>query len=204
LQRRTFVLFVLPLNARYRLIIYADASFAVGELKQSVSGYVIYLNGTPLLWGSLKQTVVVDSSCSAEYVAASIACKQAIHAENIIQFLGFSCMKPYTMYTDSTACLAISLNLERLGNVRHRSIRYHLVRCYVTLGEITMAYCVTEEMVADLLTKIVSGSQDTRLTVHFYNLCPTAWDYVTDQMMASYCDKLDRTGIVMRHSLEDL
>jgi hypothetical protein len=170
---------VLPLNSRYRWIIYADASFAVGELKQSVSGFVIYLNGTPLLWGSLKQTVVVDSSCSAEYVAASIACKQAIHAENIIQFLGFSCMKPYTMYTDSTACLAIASNPDSLGNVRHLSIRYNLVRCYVTLGEITMTLCVTEEMVADLMTKIVSGSQDTRLTIRFYNLCPSAWDYVS-------------------------
>jgi hypothetical protein len=113
-----------------------------------------------------------------EYVAASVACKQAIHAENIIRFLGFSCIKPYTMYTDSTACLSIATNSERLGNVRHLSIRYNLIRCYVTIGEISMIYCVTEEMVADLLTKIVSGAQDARLTVRFYNLCPNAWDIV--------------------------
>ncbi len=100
------------------MTIYADASFAVGPTKQSVSGHVIFLNGTPLLlWGSLKQTVVVDSSCSAEYVAASVACKQAIHAENLIGFFGFSCAKPYTMYTDSTACLNIASICERLGNV---------------------------------------------------------------------------------------
>jgi hypothetical protein len=72
---------VLAINARYNLIVYGDASFAIGENKQSVSGFVVYLNGTPLLWGSLKQTIVVDSSCSAEYVAASIACKQLLHAE---------------------------------------------------------------------------------------------------------------------------
>jgi hypothetical protein len=168
----------LPVNSRYRLVIYSDASFAVGELKQSVSGWIIYINGTPLLWGSLKQTIVVDSSCSAEYVAASVACKQAIHAENIIRFLGFSCIKPYTMYTDSTACLSIATNSDRLGNVRHLSIRYNLVRCYVTIGEISMMYCVTEEMVADLLTKIVSGAQDNRLAVRFYNLCPNAWEIV--------------------------
>jgi hypothetical protein len=167
----------LPINSRYRLTIYADASFAVGELKQSVSGYLVFLNGTPLLWGSLKQTIVVDSSCSAEYVAASVACKQAIHAENLICFLGFSCSKPYTMYTDSTACLSIATNGDRLGNVRHLSIRYNLIRCYVTIGEINMVYCITEEMVADLLTKIVSGAQDTRLAVRFYNLCPPAWKY---------------------------
>jgi hypothetical protein len=170
---------ILPLNDRYSLILYADASFAVGPTMQSVSGLVIYLNGTPLLWASLKQTIVVDSSCSAEFVAASVACKQAIHAENLIGFLGFTCPKPYVMYTDSTACLAIASNSLRLGNVRHLAIRYHLVRCYVTIGEIVMRYCVTEEMVADLLTKIVVGAQDTRLTVRFYTLCPYGSSFVS-------------------------
>ena len=64
----------LPTNSRYSLVVFGDASFATGELKQSVTGFVIYLNGVPLLWGSLKQTIVVDSSCSAEFVAASVAC----------------------------------------------------------------------------------------------------------------------------------
>jgi hypothetical protein len=169
---------ILPLNERYHLIIYADASFAVGDTKQSVSGFVIFLNGTPLMWGSLKQTIVVDSSCSAEYVAASVACKQAIHAENIIGFLGFSCKKPYLMYTDSTACLSIASNGQTLGNVRHLAIRYNLVRCYISIGEITMRYCVTEDMIADLLTKIVIGGQDARLTIRFYNLCPSGSYYV--------------------------
>jgi hypothetical protein len=173
---------ILPLNSRYRLIIYADASFAVGETKQSVSGYVIYLNGTPLLWGSLKQIIVVDSSCSAEYVAASIACKQAIHAENIIGFFGFTCHKPYLMYTDSTACLSIATNGQTLGNVRHLAIRYNLVRCYISIGEIIMHYCVTEDMIADLLTKIVVGGQDARLTIRFYNLCPSGSRYVINHV----------------------
>jgi hypothetical protein len=162
---------ILRINERYSIVIYADASFAVGETMQSVSGYVVCLNETPLLWGSLKQTIVVDSSCSAEYVAASVACKQAIHAENIVGFLGFSCPKPYVLYTDSTACLSIASNPLRLGNVRHLAIRYNLVRCYVTIGEITMRYSVTEEMVADLLTKIVVGSQDARLTVFVSIAC---------------------------------
>jgi hypothetical protein len=173
---------VLPLNKRYNLIIYADASFAVGDTMQSVSGYIVYLNGTPLLWGSLKQTIVVDSSCSAEYVASSVACKQAIHAENLIGFLGFSCPKPYVMYTDSTACLSIASNALRLGNVRHLAIRYNLVRCYVSIGEVTMRYCVTEEMVADLLTKIVAGAQDARLTIRFYCLCPFGTYFVEHHM----------------------
>jgi hypothetical protein len=163
---------ILPTNSRYSLLGYGDASFAIGDTKQSVTGYIIYLNGVALLWGSLKQTIVVDSSCSAEFVASSVACKQIVHAENMVGFLGFSCPKPYRLYTDSMACFHIATNPARLGNVRHLQIRYHLVRCYVSLGDVVMFFCVTEEMVADLLTKIVAGAQDLRLAVRFYSLYP--------------------------------
>jgi hypothetical protein len=53
-----------------------------------------------------------------------------------------------------------------------------------------MVFCVTEEMVADLLTKIVAGAQDNRLTLRFYNLCPAAWTYVTHTT---------RKTLVLRH-----
>jgi hypothetical protein len=173
---------ILPVNHRYRLVVYADASFAIGENKQSVSGFVIYLNGVPILWGSLKQTIVVDSSCSAEFVAASIGCKQLLQAENMVGFFGFSCPKPYRFYTDSTACLHIATNPSRLGNVRHLQIRYHLVRCCVSLGDVEMVYCVTEEMIADLFTKLVMAAQDSRLTVRFYSLLPSMHGFVVSNI----------------------
>jgi hypothetical protein len=169
----------LPVNSRYRLLAYGDASFAVGEKKQSITGFIIYLNGVPLLWGSLKQTVVVDSSCSAEFVAASVTCKQLVHAENMLGFLGFSSPKPYPLYTDSKACFHIASNPSRLGNVRHLQIRYHMVRCYVCLGDVMMNFCITEEMVADLLTKIVVGAQDHRLSFRFYSLIPDSSNQVS-------------------------
>ncbi len=68
----------LPVNPRYSLVAYGDASFATGETKQSVSGFILYLNGVPILWGSLKQTIVVDSSCSAEFVAEVVSAAASI------------------------------------------------------------------------------------------------------------------------------
>ena len=160
-----------PTNNRFTMVAYSDASFAVGDLKQSVSGFIVYINGIPLLWGSLKQTVVVDSTCSAEYVASSICCKQVLQAENMLQFLQFTYPKPYTVYTDSQACLQIANTSSKLGKVRHIEIRYHLVRCLVVSGDIRLVYCITEDMVADIFTKIVSGAQDKRLSIRFYNDC---------------------------------
>ncbi len=125
------------------------------------------INGVPILWGSLKQTIVVDSTCSAEYVAASICCKQIMHAENMVQFLEFTCPRPYKMYNDSEACLKIATNGSKLGMVRHLEIRYHIVLS----GNIALFYCITEEMLADLFTKIVTTAQNKRLAVRFYNDC---------------------------------
>ena len=158
-------------NDRFTKVAYSDASFAVGETKQSISGFVVLINGVPILWGSLKQTVVVDSTCSAEYVAASVCCKQIKQAENMVQFLDFSCPKPYRMYTDSQACLKIATNASKMGMVRHLEIRYHLVRCVVLSGDIILEYCITEDMLADLFTKIVTTAQDKRLAIRFYNDC---------------------------------
>jgi hypothetical protein len=158
-------------NPRFTVVAYTDASFAVGETKQSISGFDVMINGVPILWGSLKQTIVVDSTCSAEYVAASVCCKQVMQAENMVQFLDFTCPRPYTMYTDSQACLKIATTASKMGMVRHLEIRYHLVRCIVLSGNIALYYCITEEMLADLFTKIVTNAQDKRLAVRFYNDC---------------------------------
>jgi hypothetical protein len=158
-------------NPRFTKVAYSDASFAVGLTKQSITGFVVMINGVPILWGSLKQTIVVDSTCSAEYVAASVCCKQVMQAENMVQFLDFTCPRPYTMYTDSQACLKIATTASKMGMVRHLEIRYHLVRCIVLSGNIKLFYCITEEMLADLFTKIVSNAQDKRLAVRFYNDC---------------------------------
>ncbi len=99
------------------------------------------------MWGSARQTVVADSTCAAEFVAASVCCKQLTHVENMFRFFGFICKKPYPVYTDLTH-----------GKIRHISIRYHLVRCMVMKGDVLLIFCVTEDMVADLLTKILTGS----------------------------------------------
>ena len=55
--------------------------------------------------------------------------------------------------------------------VRHLEIRYHLVRCIVLMGDIKLMYCITEEMLADLFTKVVATAQDRRLAIRFYNDC---------------------------------
>jgi hypothetical protein len=89
----------------------------------------------------------------------------------MVQFLGFTCPKPYKMYTDSQVCLKIASSNSSLGKVRHLEIRYHLVRCLIISGDVILHYCITEEMLADLFTKVVTGVQERRLAARFYTDC---------------------------------
>ncbi len=145
---------IVPVNTRFSLVGYTDASFAVGATKDSFAGYVIFLNGTSVLWGSLKQTTVADSTCAAEFVAASVCGKHMMSLENMLFFLGFTCPKPYRLYTDSQANLSIATNAFKMGKIRHIAILYHVVRCLVSKGVIELVLCVTEDMIADLLYKM--------------------------------------------------
>jgi hypothetical protein len=129
------------------------------------------VNGVPVVWGSLRQTVVVDSSCSAEYVAASIFMKQLKAVEGVISFLDIHCIRPYPVYTDSQACKFIGDNSTELGRVRHLDVRTHMVRCYISLGDVVLIWCTIESCLADIMTKIVPSAQDDRLAIRFYNDC---------------------------------
>ncbi len=40
----------------------------------------------------------------------------------------------------------------------------------MSLGDLAMQFCVTEEMVANPFTKLVMAAQDLRLTFKFYSL----------------------------------
>jgi hypothetical protein len=158
----------LPITSRFTISAYTDASFAVGDVKESVSGFVIYVNFTPMMWGSMRQTQGADSTCAAEFVAASVCCKQLRHVENMFRFFRFVCPKPYILYTDSQASQTIAMNSQRMGRIRHVAICYHLVRRMATNGEVVLLYCVTEDMIADLFTKVLSGWTFERLATRFY------------------------------------
>jgi hypothetical protein len=148
------------------------ASFAVGEDKYSITGWVVYVNGTPLMWGSQKQTVVADSTCAAEFIAASALCRIFQHVQNMFHFFAFRCPTPYKLYTDSQASLNIATNFMRMGMIRHVAIQYHLVRCMAMAGDVDVIFCVTEDQIADLFTKTLIGGPYDRLSHRFYYLGP--------------------------------
>ena len=68
---------------------YVDASFDTDpDDSKSQNGYMFLLNGGAVSWCSSKQSVVVGSTCEAEYIAALEAAKEGVWMKEFISGLG--------------------------------------------------------------------------------------------------------------------
>ena len=67
---------------------YTDSDFQLDpDSRKSTSGSVFTLNGGAIVWKSVKQSCVSDSTMEAEYVAASEAVKEAVWLRNFLRDL---------------------------------------------------------------------------------------------------------------------
>ena len=86
---------------RHELSGYSDSDWAI---KNSTSGWVIFWQNAPLVWGSRKQNCVALSSCEAEIIALSEAAKDMVYLRKFISGLtGKQPGGPSVLRTDNKA-----------------------------------------------------------------------------------------------------
>lgn len=97
-----------PLVAN-RLTCYADSDHAGDpDTRRSVTGFVVLLNGGAISWQSIRQQVTALSSAEAEYYAASAAGADVTYVRRLMEDLGYTQVKPTTMFEDNMACIFMS------------------------------------------------------------------------------------------------
>ena len=103
---------------------YTDFDFqADKDSRKSTSGSVFTLNGRAVVWRSIKQSSIADSTMEAEYIAASEAAKEAVWLKNFLTDLGIvsNIDKPITLYYDNSGTVANSKELH--SNKRRKHIK---------------------------------------------------------------------------------
>ena len=141
-------------NAPPECICYSDADWAgdVGDRK-STSGYVFLLGDGAISWKSSKQSCVALSTAEAEYVALSAAAQEAIWLQQLISELLNKDIQETTVLEDNQAAICLAKNPQVHGRTKHIDIKFHFIRDLVDSGRIKLAYCPSEDMVADMMTK---------------------------------------------------
>ena len=151
-------------NASPDCVGFSDADWA-GDLndRKSTSGYTFQINGAAVSWRSKKQTCVALSTAEAEYIALSAAAQEALWMRQLLTDLNVNIDEPVTIYEDNQSAIAMSKNPQFHRRSKHIDIKYHFVRDQVEKKTLTVLYCPTGSMLADLFTKGIPKEQFKKL-----------------------------------------
>ena len=150
----------------------SDATWASTDpdTYRSVTGYVTFLNGTPISWRSIKQRVVALSSTEAEYISAA-ACAREIHwVRNFLLTLHMPLTQPTVLYCDNRGCIDLSINPVNHERNKHINIKYHYIKYAYEHQILVLVFKPSSDLVADLLTKSIRPPRFDSLRYHLVRI----------------------------------
>jgi hypothetical protein len=140
--------------------VYTDSDWANNKVDaKSISGYVFILAGAAICWRSKKQRCVATSSTHAEYVAMYECVTEYEWLRDFLHELGQDKFmhKPCTIFADNMGAICIADSNAINDRSKHINVKYHYNRELMENGEIKFVYLRSNENVADLLTKSLTG-----------------------------------------------
>ena len=97
------------------------------KTRHSVSGIVIMMAGTAVIYKTIRQRVVALSSTEAEFYALSEAGKLALYERSILNDLEMPQHIATLVYEDNKDCLHMTQNQKPTKNTRHVDLRHFAV-----------------------------------------------------------------------------
>ena len=134
--------------------LYADHG-GCPDTGKSHSGYVCFLNNGPVSWMSKLQQPVAVSTTEAEYYAASYCASEIVFLRGILEDFQFEQKEPTLLLEDNQGAVCLMKNEVMFSRAKHINVRYHQLRDFVKKKIINVQHCRTDEMTADILTKLL-------------------------------------------------
>ena len=139
---------------------FVDADHAGEEVtKRSRTGYIVFLNNAPIYRFSKKQTSCKTSMYGSESVAMKQACEYVKGLKYKLRMFGIPVAKPALVFGDNQSVLANTTMPESMLKKKSNAIAYHFVREGCAQNAWITAYVKTNDNVADLMTKPLSGEK---------------------------------------------
>jgi Reverse transcriptase (RNA-dependent DNA polymerase)/Zinc knuckle len=142
---------------------WADASFAVHTDMRSHTGGTASLGKGSVYSASTRQKLNTKSSTEAELVAVDDVMPLVLWTRYFLDAQGYG-VKENIVYQDNQSAILLEKNGRRSSSrrTRHINIRYFFVTDRISAKELTVEYCPTGEMLADMFTKPLQGSSFRR------------------------------------------
>ena len=143
---------------------YVNASWADNpDDRRSTCGLLFSFGGGLVFWKSGRQSLVAHSTTESEYIALSVAAREAAALRRLVLEVLQQQHGPIEIYEDNQP--AIDLLQKPPGadsRTKHMDVRFHYIRQEVNRGAITVVKIPTEHQAADGLTKPLDRSSTLR------------------------------------------
>ena len=137
-----------------KLIAYVDSDYCSDKTtRRSMSGCILYYNGSPILWRSKKQHCVTKSTTEAELIAASMVGSEVVYVRKILSDLGEPQSNATIVYEDNKGVNDIVRSNTISSRMKHLDVAYFYAR-QLQHREIALYTPIeSENNTADMFTK---------------------------------------------------
>lgn len=137
-------------------VAYCDASFACEAGSKSRYGFVYFVLGALVSWTSTHSTRVLTSSTEAEANAVVHTAKENTWIREFVAELGILEFRgPTIIFQDNQGTILLMKGGGKHKRSKHFTIEFDALREHVRNKEIDIRYIDTENMTADMFTKIL-------------------------------------------------
>ena len=136
---------------------YSDSDWARNPIdRKSISGILFIHAGAAITWKVRRQQSVATSSAEAEYLALSLAAREALWLRHFFAETGRPFTGPSTIYSDNQAAISMTKNPVYVSKTKHIDISAHHIRDECAKANIQVVYIAGSDNPADILTKPLS------------------------------------------------
>jgi hypothetical protein len=133
---------------------FADSDLADdAETRRSRDGTLVMMSGGPIHAASKLQSTVADSTVASETISQHKLSKININFNNVLAWVGYEQVTPTIQYCDNQGAVRNCEEGAKHHQTKHIDIKYFAIRDSIRNGLITVKWCPTERMLADILTK---------------------------------------------------
>ncbi|CAN0350966.1 unnamed protein product, partial [Discosporangium mesarthrocarpum] len=138
---------------RHLLTGYADSDWANDpETRWSVTGYLLLLNGSPIVWRSKLQDAVTSSSSEPEWTTMANGMRPCIFIRGILAEMGIPQVAT-AWYGDNRGALQAAAITGFNGRTKHVDIKLKCTREYINDRSFDVQFVPTTKQHADIFTK---------------------------------------------------